>query len=109
MSWRSCRRAPLETIERWIDAAASAQLIAVSGDRDRTLSLTLSGRDVMAGHRTMVRMTPPRPLPDRFGPHRVRRLDREMDDLALDLELDPYDDRIGSRRAWEAFIRRRRF
>jgi hypothetical protein len=43
----------------------------------------------MAGRTAMVRMTPPRSLPDRFGPHRVRLRDRELDDLALDLELDP--------------------
>jgi ATP-dependent DNA helicase RecQ len=103
------RHEPADAIERWIDAAAAAQLIAVSDDRYRTLSLTPKGREVMAGHGAMVRMTPPRPLPDRFGPHRVRLRDRELDDVALDLELESYDDRLGSRRAWEAFIRRRRF
>src|SRR5881396_331025 len=37
------------TVERWIDAASGAGLIQASDDEYRMLSLTPSGRDVMAG------------------------------------------------------------
>jgi ATP-dependent DNA helicase RecQ len=47
------------TIERWIDAASGAGLIAVSRDEYRTLALTPLGRDVMAGRREDVRMSIP--------------------------------------------------
>ncbi|MBE3132611.1 MAG: ATP-dependent DNA helicase RecQ, partial [Acidobacteria bacterium] len=39
-----------EDIEHWIDAARGAGLVAESPDQYRTLSLTLIGRRVMAGH-----------------------------------------------------------
>jgi ATP-dependent DNA helicase RecQ len=38
-----------ETIDRWIDAAVAAGLLAVSRDQYRTLGLTPRGRDVMSG------------------------------------------------------------
>lgn len=37
------------TIERWIEAACAAGFMRASADQYRTLSLTRSGRDVMAG------------------------------------------------------------
>lgn len=43
------RGEPPRTIERWIDAACAAGLMAVSADRYRTLRLTPRGRDLMAG------------------------------------------------------------
>jgi ATP-dependent DNA helicase RecQ len=47
-------------IERWIDAASAAGLIAVSVDQYRTLTLTPVGREVMAGRTAEVRMNVPR-------------------------------------------------
>jgi ATP-dependent DNA helicase RecQ len=62
---------PPRTIGRWIDAAYSAGLIRVSGDRYRTLGLTPLGRDVMAGRVEEVVLASPVPrLP---GPRRVRQ------------------------------------
>ncbi len=55
-------------IGRWIDAAVGAGLLALSDDVYRTLSLTRSGRDVMAGRLTDAELTlpePPRPRPGR--------------------------------------------
>ena len=46
-------------IERWIEAASAAGLVRESDDRYRTLSLTLSGREVMAGRVADVRMAVP--------------------------------------------------
>jgi ATP-dependent DNA helicase RecQ len=46
-------------IERWIDSACAAGLVATSADRYRTLGLTPLGRDVMAGRVVEVRMTVP--------------------------------------------------
>jgi ATP-dependent DNA helicase RecQ len=47
-------------IERWIDSACAAGLIAVSADQYRTLALTPLGREVMAGRADDVRMNVPR-------------------------------------------------
>ena len=47
-------------VEKWIDAATAAGLIAVSPDKYRILSLTPSGRDVMAGRTTSVTLLAPR-------------------------------------------------
>jgi ATP-dependent DNA helicase RecQ len=55
-------------VEKWIDAAAAAGLVHVSGDKYRTLSLTPSGRDVMAGRTTELRLLAPR-----FAARRPRR------------------------------------
>jgi hypothetical protein len=62
---------PPRTIERWIDAACSAGLIRVSGDRYRTLGLTPLGRDVMAGRVEQVVLAAPVLRPS--APRRVRR------------------------------------
>jgi ATP-dependent DNA helicase RecQ len=47
-------------IERWIDSACAAGLVATSADGYRTLSLTPLGREVMAGRVAEVQMTVPR-------------------------------------------------
>jgi ATP-dependent DNA helicase RecQ len=66
-----------KTIERLIDAACGAGLIAPSRDEYRTLTLTPFGRDVMAGRVEEVYMSipPVRPVPTRRA--RKRRLRRE--------------------------------
>jgi hypothetical protein len=46
-------------IERWIESACAAGLIAVSGDQYRTLTLTPAGRAVMAGRIEEVQMFVP--------------------------------------------------
>ena len=48
-----------EVVEQWIDAASGADLIRVSDDQYRTLSLTALGRDVMAGRVDDVQVTAP--------------------------------------------------
>jgi ATP-dependent DNA helicase RecQ len=48
-----------KTVERWLDAAVAAGLLATSNDDYRTLSLTREGRDVMAGRSAEVTLTPP--------------------------------------------------
>jgi len=53
------------TIERWIDAASGAGLVAVTADQYRMLSLTPLGRDVMAGRVEDVTIAPPAPRPVR--------------------------------------------
>ena len=60
------------TIERWIDAACGAGLIAVSRDEYRTLTLTPLGRDVMAGRVQDVQMSIPPSRPVGRG-RRARR------------------------------------
>ena len=62
------------TIERWIDAACGAGLIAVSRDEYRTLTLTPLGRDVMAGRVEDVRM----PIPARRSGVVKRRRKRRL-------------------------------
>jgi superfamily II DNA helicase RecQ len=59
-------------VERWIDAACGANLVAASNDEYRVLKLTPLGRDVMAGRVADVSMTLPRPV--RVQP--VKRLRR---------------------------------
>ncbi|MEO8433223.1 MAG: RecQ family ATP-dependent DNA helicase [Acidobacteriota bacterium] len=48
-----------KTVERWIDAAAGAELLRASEDVYRTLSLTRLGREVMAGRVADVELTLP--------------------------------------------------
>ena len=61
-----------KTIERWIDAACGAGLIAMSRDEYRTLLLTPLGRDVMAGRVEDVQMSIPASRPVGRG-RRARR------------------------------------
>lgn len=57
-------------IERWIDAASAGGLVRASSDQYRTLSLTVEGREVMAGRRVDVTLCAPA---DRAGPAKRRR------------------------------------
>jgi ATP-dependent DNA helicase RecQ len=59
-------------IERWIESACAAGLIAVSEDQYRTLTLTPAGRAVMAGRIEEVQMLVPTPA-RRSAPRRRRR------------------------------------
>jgi ATP-dependent DNA helicase RecQ len=54
-------------IGRWIDAAVGAGLLQTSDDVYRTLSLTKSGRDVMAGRSSDADLTLPEPPRPRVG------------------------------------------
>jgi ATP-dependent DNA helicase RecQ len=49
------------TVGDWIDAAQGGGLLSATEDRYRTLSLTPSGREVMAGRAPGVALTPPEP------------------------------------------------
>jgi ATP-dependent DNA helicase RecQ len=61
-----------DAIEEWLGAAITGGLVSVSTDKYRTLSLTLAGRDVMAGRVEDVRLPVVAPRP----PRRRRGLDR---------------------------------
>ncbi|HEY6050983.1 MAG TPA: ATP-dependent DNA helicase RecQ, partial [Thermoanaerobaculia bacterium] len=52
-------------VEAWIDSLLGAELLRVSDDVYRTLSLTRLGREVMAGRVAAVELTPPRAEPPR--------------------------------------------
>jgi ATP-dependent DNA helicase RecQ len=65
------------TIERWIDAACGAGLIAVSRDEYRTLTLTSLGRDVMAGRVGDVTMSIPQRRAQAVRRRRKKRLSPE--------------------------------
>jgi ATP-dependent DNA helicase RecQ len=58
----------------WIDAALGAGLLAASDDSYRTLSLTRSGREVMAGRETEVALSLPVPPAPRAPRRRVSRV-----------------------------------
>ena len=62
-----------KTIERWIDAACGAGLIATSRDEYRTLTLTPLGRDVMAGRVEDVQLSVPAARPVGGGRRAKRR------------------------------------
>jgi hypothetical protein len=68
----------LRLIERWIESACAAGLIAASTDQYRTLTLTALGRAVMAGRVEDVRMLVPRVARTRVprARRRVRRPSR---------------------------------
>ena len=57
----------------WIDAALGAGLLAASDDSYRTLSLTRSGREVMAGRETEVALSLPVPASPRAARRRVAK------------------------------------
>ncbi len=99
---------PRDAIERWIDAAVAASLIAVSPDRYGRLSLTERGRQVMTATDGVIRMAPPTSVMpslarrfDRYGRSWRGRSDAEL--LAA-LEDDDPDAR---RESWELLRRRR--
>ena len=52
------------SVERWIDAAVAADLVAVSADKYRTLSLTDRGRAVMCGRLENWQIVTPMRRPD---------------------------------------------
>jgi ATP-dependent DNA helicase RecQ len=52
-----------DALHGWIDACVAAELIVVSKDQYRTLSLTPEGRDVMRSRRPEVRIVRPTPMP----------------------------------------------
>jgi ATP-dependent DNA helicase RecQ len=58
-------------IERWIESACAAGLMAISADKYRTLTLTPQGREVMAGRVEEVRMLVPASVAS--GVSRARR------------------------------------
>jgi superfamily II DNA helicase RecQ len=58
-------------VERWIESACAAELLTMSADQYRTLTLTPLGRAVMAGRVDDVRMLVPAPA--RARPSRARR------------------------------------
>jgi ATP-dependent DNA helicase RecQ len=72
-------------VERWIDSICAAGLVRMSDDRYRTLSLTPTGREVMAGRTQDVALTVPsapatwfrRKRRSRRRPHPLERLARE--------------------------------
>ena len=54
-----------KAVEEWIDAAVGAGLLAATEDTYRTLSLTRTGREVMAGRVAQVELTLPEPPRER--------------------------------------------
>jgi ATP-dependent DNA helicase RecQ len=104
------RHQPRDAIERWIDAAVAASLLAVSPDRYHTLSLTERGRRVMTATDDVIRMAPPPmvmpSLPSRFD-HYGRRSWRRLSDVELPAALED-DDPDARRESWEMLRRRPR-
>ena len=66
------RHEAAETLDRWIDAATAAGLIAVSSDKYRMLSLTARGRDVMTGRTEDLRILAPIRVPGLVSWRRAR-------------------------------------
>jgi hypothetical protein len=78
-----CDREP-RLIERWIESACAAGLIAVSEDQYRTLALTAAGRAVMAGRIEEVQMLVPTAARTRSpGAQSATIIPFETDRLAL--------------------------
>jgi ATP-dependent DNA helicase RecQ len=97
------RHEPSYAIDRWIDAAVGGGLIAVSGDKYRTLGLTPLGREVMAGRVEEVRLPPIAPR----LPRRRRGLDRLPGDWRRRRWLDNWDDDCEFDDEWLLASRRR--
>ncbi|MGH9368247.1 MAG: RecQ family ATP-dependent DNA helicase [Thermoanaerobaculia bacterium] len=98
------------TVEKWIDAAVGAGLLAATDDGYRTLSLTRPGRDVMAGRVTAVEMTLPEPLRERAA-RKMSRQKRSLgfDGAARDSGAGPADSALlGALRRWRLEESRRR-
>ena len=85
------RQEPPDAIDGWIDASIAADLIAVSKDQYRTLSLTLRGRDVMAG-RAVFDGPPPlrrrRPSYRHWQPRMRRHFASKTGAAGLEADLD---------------------
>src|SRR5687767_7335306 len=100
-----------KTIERWIDAAYGAGLIAMSRDEYRTLLLTPMGRDVMAGRVEDVQMSIPASRPVGRGRRARRRGVRgpTLDDAAGESpERAPDQATVTALRQWRLAEARRR-
>jgi ATP-dependent DNA helicase RecQ len=108
-------------VERWIDAACGANLIATSNDEYRTLRLTPLGRDVMAGRLSEVLISPPRAVATVRssrgkrrrtgpGPGRARGRSRpdQQDDDAGGADADGAPEIVEALRAWRLDEARRR-
>jgi ATP-dependent DNA helicase RecQ len=77
-------------VEDWIDRAVAAGLLRESDDKYRLLSLTPSGREVMAGRQTHVLMTLPEPRPPATGRARTPR-SRKRSTRAAKARIAPAD------------------
>src|SRR4051794_34603930 len=78
------RHEPHDSLRRWIDAAIAAQLLIVSTDQYRTLSLSDQGRRIVRGQPLDVPIVRPRRLPRAPALRRYR--DGVLDDLRFDRE-----------------------
>jgi ATP-dependent DNA helicase RecQ len=99
-----------KTVERWIDAACAAGLIAVSSDEYRTLALTPLGRDVMAGRVEDVSMSIPA-VRQHGGRRRARK--RRLASARADIsntaaEQAPDEATVAALREWRLAEARRR-
>jgi ATP-dependent DNA helicase RecQ len=101
-----------KTIERWIDAAGGAGLIATSHDEYRTLTLTPLGRDIMAGRIEDVKMSVPAARPvgrDRRARRRRGSRGTTIDDaVAESAERAPDQATVSALREWRLAEARRR-
>ena len=99
---------PRDAIERWIDAAVAASLIAVSPDRYHRLSLTERGRQVMTASDGVIRMAAPASAMPSLARHvdRYGRWWRGRSDEELFAALED-DDPDARRESWELLRRRR--
>jgi ATP-dependent DNA helicase RecQ len=95
------------TIERWIDAACGAGLVAASADTYRMLTLTAAGRDVMAGRVEDVSMTMPAAPASRMRKRSRRQRDR-LDASREAPAATPDDATVAALREWRLAEARRR-
>ena len=87
-------------IDRWIDAAAEAGLIAVSADTYRTLSLTAPGRDVLTGRVGDPAIVPPVGRPAGLSRRRLREEFERQLDREMEMKEEPWLWRRDRRRRW---------
>jgi ATP-dependent DNA helicase RecQ len=96
------RQSP-RSVERWIDAAVGAGLLAASNDMYRILSLTRAGREVMAGRVARVELTLPE-TPREAGRRGRRKRPVAADSaggLLRDMPAEPSDTALlGALRLW---------
>jgi ATP-dependent DNA helicase RecQ len=76
-------------VEEWIEAAVGAGLLAATEDVYRTLALTRTGREVMAGRVAQVELTLPESPP-------VRAAGRKKKTKTPDVAANPGDDAVRS-------------
>ena len=98
-------------VERWLDAAVGAGLLAASDDAYRILTLTRAGRDVMAGRLGSVEMTVPE-APKERGARGKRRKGRAsaapLEALSPEPAGDPDAWLLAALRRWRLEESRRR-